>query len=121
MSEPWQRRESSLKFQTRTVRCMPNGQGYASSSIEGRIAVEFFDASEESQKRKYAFKCHRAVEGGVDVVYPVNALAFHPKFVPSPPFSATYPITNFKIAMVHLLLVAETVSCPCGTEWRSAG
>lgn len=78
MAEPWQRRESSLKFMTRTVRCMPNGQGYASSSIEGRVAVEFFDASDESQKRKYAFKCHRQVEGGVDVVYPVNALAFHP-------------------------------------------
>lgn len=78
MAEPWQRRESSLKFMTRTVRCMPNGQGYASSSIEGRVAVEFFDASDESQKRKYAFKCHRQVEDGVDVVYPVNALAFHP-------------------------------------------
>ncbi|KAL0632272.1 mitotic spindle checkpoint protein Bub3 [Maublancomyces gigas] len=80
MAEPWQRRESSLKFMTRTVRCMPNGQGYASSSIEGRVAVEFFDASDESQKRKYAFKCHRQVEGGVDVVYPVNALAFHPVY-----------------------------------------
>lgn len=78
MSSPWQRRESSLKFMTRTVRCMPNAQGYASSSIEGRVAVEFFDPSDESQKRKYAFKCHRSTEGGVDVIYPVNALAFHP-------------------------------------------
>ncbi|KAF8475758.1 WD40-repeat-containing domain protein [Kalaharituber pfeilii] len=78
MSEPLQQRESSLKFMTRTVRCMPNGEGYASSSVEGRVAVEFFDASKESQARKYAFKCHRQVENGVDVVYPVNALAFHP-------------------------------------------
>ncbi|CAZ81994.1 unnamed protein product [Tuber melanosporum] len=78
MSSPWQRRESSLKFMTRTVRCMPNAQGYASSSIEGRVAVEFFDPSDESQKRKYAFKCHRSTDGGVDVIYPVNALAFHP-------------------------------------------
>lgn len=80
MSEPWQRRESSLKFQTRTVECMPNGLGYASSSIEGRVAVEFFDPSEESQARKYAFKCHRQVEGGMDLVYPVNSLAFHPVY-----------------------------------------
>lgn len=78
MSEPYQRRESSLKFMTRTVRCMPNGEGYASSSIEGRVAVEFFDPSKESQSRKYAFKCHRQTEGDVDVVFPVNALAFHP-------------------------------------------
>jgi cell cycle arrest protein BUB3 len=79
--EPWQRRESSLKFMTRAVACMPNDSGYASSSIEGRVAVEWFDPSATSQSRKYAFKCHRqpAPEGGnIDIVYPVNALAFHP-------------------------------------------
>lgn len=80
MSGPWQRRESSLKFQIRAIECMPNAQGYASSSIEGRVAVEFFDPSEEGQARKYAFKCHRQSEGGVDTVYPVNALAFHPVY-----------------------------------------
>lgn len=76
--EPWQRRESSLKFMTRAVACMPNDAGYASSSIEGRVAVEWFDPSAESQARKYAFKCHRQSQDDVDVVYPVNALAFHP-------------------------------------------
>ncbi|KIW64404.1 hypothetical protein PV04_09339 [Phialophora macrospora] len=76
--EPWQRRESSLKFMTRAVDCMPNDEGYASSSIEGRVAVEWFDPSNESQSRKYAFKCHRQPVDDVDVVYPVNAIAFHP-------------------------------------------
>lgn len=76
--EPWQMRESSLKYMTRMVSCMPNDQGYASSSIEGRVGVEWFDPSPESQARKYAFKCHRQTEGDVDVVYPVNALAYHP-------------------------------------------
>ena len=79
--EPWQRRESSLKFQTRAVACMPNDQGYASSSIEGRVAVEWFDPAAEIQAKKYAFKCHRqpASDGSaMDIVYPVNALAFHP-------------------------------------------
>ncbi|TGO65786.1 hypothetical protein BCON_0001g01020 [Botryotinia convoluta] len=79
--EPWQQRESSLKFMTRAVACMPNDDGYASSSIEGRVAVEWFDPSTESQARKYAFKCHRqpdAAGDGTDIVYPVNALAFHP-------------------------------------------
>ncbi|KAI9732323.1 MAG: hypothetical protein M1834_001530 [Cirrosporium novae-zelandiae] len=79
--EPWQRRESSLKFMTRAVACMPNDAGYASSSIEGRVAVEWFDPSNESQARKYAFKCHRQTNAeGVDVVYPVNALTFHPSY-----------------------------------------
>ena len=79
--EPWQQRESSLKFMTRAVACMPNNDGYASSSIEGRVAVEWFAPSESSQSRKYAFKCHRQADPeneGTDVVYPVNALAFHP-------------------------------------------
>ncbi|KAI0017500.1 WD40-repeat-containing domain protein [Xylariomycetidae sp. FL0641] len=90
--QPWQQRESSLKFLTRAVAAMPSDAGYATSSIEGRVAVEFFDASAESQARKYAFKCHRqtqappedgaaAAQGGpMDVVYPVNALAFHPAY-----------------------------------------
>lgn len=78
-TEPWQRRESALKFMARAVACMPNDAGYASSSIEGRVAVEWFDPSASSQARKYAFKCHRqASPEGIDVVYPVNALAFHP-------------------------------------------
>lgn len=81
---PWQQRESSLKFLTRAVACMPNDAGYATSSIEGRVAVEWFEDSAESQARKYAFKCHRQAnaeeDGGGDVVYPVNALVFHPVY-----------------------------------------
>ena len=32
-----QRRESSLKYQTRCICCFPNKQGYVLSSIEGTI------------------------------------------------------------------------------------
>lgn len=78
--KPWQQRESSLRYLTRAVSCMPNDAGYATSSIEGRVAVEWFEDTAESQARKYAFKCHRqpAPDGDGDIVYPVNALAFHP-------------------------------------------
>lgn len=78
--KPWQQRESSLRFLTRAVACMPNDAGYATSSIEGRVAVEWFEDTDESQARKFAFKCHRqpAADGDGDIVYPVNALAFHP-------------------------------------------
>lgn len=86
--KPMQRRESSLKFMTRTVQCTltddPNLHGYVSTSIEGRVAVEFFDPSVPSQARKYAFKCHRqksktAQGDDEDVVYPVNSIEFHPQ------------------------------------------
>jgi len=80
MDEPQQRRESSLKYQTRCIRCFPNGTGYALSSIEGRVAMEYFDPSPEIQTKKYAFKCHRTTQNNVDTVYPVNSLAFHQGF-----------------------------------------
>lgn len=77
-TKPEQRRESSLKFMTRSLKCMPNSLGYATTSIEGRVAVDFFDPSPAQQEKKYAFKCHRQVVDGVDTVFPVLGLAFHP-------------------------------------------
>lgn len=47
------------------------------SSIEGRVAVEYFDPSLEIQKKKYAFKCHRVKTEGIEYIYPVNAISFH--------------------------------------------
>lgn len=91
-----QERESSLKYMTRSLACVPDGQGqlvlqkrrnfltplsgYATASVEGRIAVEYFDSSPASQEKKYAFKCHRQTIKDVDHVWPVNCLAFHPTY-----------------------------------------
>eukprot|EP00877_Chromochloris_zofingiensis_P007716 jgi/Chrzof1/3198/Cz12g15160.t1 len=75
-----QKRESSLKYQTRCIHCYPDGRGYALGSVEGRVAMEFFEQTPQEQANKYAFKCHRRNENGKDVVYPVNALAFHPTY-----------------------------------------
>ncbi|ODN01551.1 Mitotic checkpoint protein BUB3 [Orchesella cincta] len=77
MSQPFQQRDSLLKYQTRCVRIFPNKQGYVLSSIEGRVAVEYFDSNPEVQKKKYAFKCHRIKEQGMECIYPVNAISFH--------------------------------------------
>lgn len=77
---PIQERESSLKYQTRAVQCFPDAKGFAISSIEGRVAIEYFDLAQEVQEQRYAFKCHRTKTGGVDTVFPVNALAFHKPF-----------------------------------------
>ena len=115
MNETLQKRESSLKYQTRAISCFPTGEGtlactraraggrrwlslilvrrsrfgptgpgpgtsagYALSSIEGRVAVEYFDPSPSWQAKRFAFKCHRGKAGAVETVYPVNAIAFHP-------------------------------------------
>jgi cell cycle arrest protein BUB3 len=46
----------------------------------GRVAVEFFDSNPEIQKKKYAFKCHRSKENGIENIFPVNAIAFHKQY-----------------------------------------
>jgi len=74
---PDQSRESPLKFQTRAVACFPDGRGFALSSVEGRVAMEYFDTSGAEPSKPYAFKSHRRSEGGRDVVFPVNAIAFN--------------------------------------------
>ena len=71
-------RDSILKYQIRSVRCMPSGLGYACSSVEGRVSMEYF--AEGEGRKSYAFKCHRVTKNATEVVYPVNCLAFHPKF-----------------------------------------
>ena len=75
-----QRRESSLKYQTRCIRAFPNQQGYVLSSIEGRVAVEYLDPAPEEQKKKYAFKSHRVKENGKDYISAVHAIAFHKEY-----------------------------------------
>jgi cell cycle arrest protein BUB3 len=72
-------RESSLKYQTRTVKLFPDASGIAVSSIEGRVAIEYLPELEVAPHpdsgggKKYAFKCHRQH----DMVYPVNCVEFH--------------------------------------------
>lgn len=67
-------RESSLKYMTRSLGCMIDGEGtpqliffshayqrpfsgYATASVEGRIAVEYFDPSPEIQDKKVLHYC----------------------------------------------------------------
>lgn len=77
-NHPLETRESPLKYQTRCVRVFPSLDGYAMGSIEGRVALEYFGDASAEKKRSYAFKCHRGKVDDHVVVYPVNAIAFHP-------------------------------------------
>ena len=76
LETPLEVKETPIKYQTRSLECMPNAKGYVIASIEGRVGVEYF----EMPAKSYSFKCHRKDESGQIFVYPVNALAFHKKF-----------------------------------------
>ncbi|KAL5218330.1 hypothetical protein ABZP36_019014 [Zizania latifolia] len=72
MSKPEQKRDSSLKYQTRCVQCFPNGTGYALSSVEGRVSMEFFDLSESAQSKKYGTFATGGCDGFVNVWDGIN-------------------------------------------------
>lgn len=70
-------RESSLKYQLRSIKFFPDGNGVAVGSIEGRVSIEHLEELGMTPTgSKYTFKCHRVQ----DRVYPVNSIAFHPRF-----------------------------------------
>lgn len=78
LTAPLEKRETSLKHQLRAVKVSVDGQSYASASVEGRVAIEYFNP-EDNHRSKYAFKCHRTKDSsGEEVVHAVNALAYHP-------------------------------------------
>merc|ERR1712232_755035 len=43
LARPLERRESSLKHQVRSVQVGMGQRGYASCSVEGRVALEYFE------------------------------------------------------------------------------
>ena len=53
--QPEQVRESSLAHQSRCVRCLPDGAGFVMSSVEGRVAWEYFDQSEAGGRPTFHF------------------------------------------------------------------
>lgn len=80
LGQPMEKRESSLKHQVRALVISIDGLSYVSGSVEGRVALEYFDPS-ENERARYAFKCHRGKgpDGG-DIVHPVNSMAIHPNY-----------------------------------------
>lgn len=66
--------DSVLKYQTRDIKVIPDGSGYVIGSIDGRVAVEYFN----DPSRQFAFRCHRKKLTDVQFVFPVNSLFFKP-------------------------------------------
>ena len=72
------------KHQIRWVQCMPEGEGYAAGSIEGRIAIEYFPDTTPPDTSNFSYKWHRVSkedEGTkYSYIYPVNDISFHPVY-----------------------------------------
>ncbi|EGW32054.1 cell cycle arrest protein [Spathaspora passalidarum NRRL Y-27907] len=83
LDRPVQTRQVGLKYQIKDLKTFPNNEGFALSTIDGRVSIEYFDSSPEIQQHKrFTFKCHRHQDEttGADLVYPVNSIAFNKKY-----------------------------------------
>lgn len=80
MKVPFERRELGLNYQIKDLKALPTNDGFALSTIDGRVSLEYFDSSPEVQpSKRFTFKCHRELDKATntDLVYPVNSIAIH--------------------------------------------
>lgn len=68
------RKESPLRFQSRSVACFPDQTGFAVGGIEGRVGIQYLQQSRN--KEQFAFRCHRH---GSEA-FAVNAFAFQNQY-----------------------------------------
>ncbi|PWZ03706.1 WD40 repeat-like protein [Testicularia cyperi] len=77
---------SPLKYQTRSLAVLPEGDGYALGGVEGRVGLQYFhDPPDKDGKiRKFAFKCHRRAHTdhpetprNESHIFPINCIAFN--------------------------------------------
>jgi cell cycle arrest protein BUB3 len=119
-------REPSVRHQIRCVRAFADGDVYAVGSIEGRVAIEFVSDAPTVQANKYTFKCHRVANKatGEERVFPVNAMASHPKQAvfatggADGTVSIWDPTSKKRLAQVpaYPTSVSSLAFSPCGTK-----
>ncbi|XP_077991148.1 mRNA export factor-like [Glandiceps talaboti] len=79
----YKRIDSPLKYQHRCVAIFKDKKqaptGFALGSIEGRVAIQFVQAS--NPKDNFTFKCHRSngSTNSIQDIFAVNGIAFHPE------------------------------------------
>ncbi|GER31825.1 transducin/WD40 repeat-like superfamily protein [Striga asiatica] len=70
-------KEPFTDIHIKCVRSSSNLGGFMTGSIDGRVALEYFDDS-SSEKDGYAFKCHPKSKDGRHHLVAVNDIAFNP-------------------------------------------
>lgn len=68
------RKESPLKYQTRSLAVFPDQTGFAVGSIEGRVGIHY--VQRVPGKESFAFKCHRKDNN----VFAVNDICFQTQY-----------------------------------------
>ncbi|OAF67631.1 Mitotic checkpoint protein bub3 [Intoshia linei] len=74
-TEPIFTRNNNLKCIGGSISALPDGSGYAISSYEGRISINYVEDS-LNKTNGFNFKCHRVSDSSTDIIYPVTFLKF---------------------------------------------
>ncbi|KAI5956445.1 BUB3 [Candida jiufengensis] len=81
LQKPIETREIGLKYQITDIKVFPNQQGFAVSSIDGRVSIETFNNTDNNTEiqESYVFKSHRHYDPATetDIVYPINSITFN--------------------------------------------
>lgn len=80
--QPAERKQSPLRYQTRSVAVFADRMCFAISSVEGRCGIEYL---RDGASKSFAFKCHRVDggAGGQERITSVNAVAAYPSEDPA--------------------------------------
>ncbi|KAI3336805.1 Poly(A)+ RNA export protein [Xylariaceae sp. AK1471] len=71
--------ESPLKYQTKAVSCFPDGKGWVTASIGGRVGINCLNEADDN-KESFTFKCHRDPmdQKRIIRIWAINDVDFHP-------------------------------------------
>ncbi|XP_019711007.1 mitotic checkpoint protein BUB3.3 isoform X2 [Elaeis guineensis] len=72
-------KESSVDFHVKCVRSFSSNQGYAVGSIDGCVALKYFDPPKECEMG-CVFRCHPKSKNGRYHLVAVNDIGFHPRY-----------------------------------------
>ncbi|XP_047071889.1 mitotic checkpoint protein BUB3.3 [Lolium rigidum] len=77
LTGPIKAKDSPLKHHIRCLHSSEQLKGYAAGSMDGTVALKYFDHGVDTDKG-YTFRCHPRSGDGTSSLVPINSIAVHP-------------------------------------------
>ncbi|BAS86486.1 Os03g0758700 [Oryza sativa Japonica Group] len=73
-------KDSPVEYHLRSLHSSPEWKGYAAGSVDGVVAVKYFDRGTDGDMG-YVFRCHPKSRDGRSSMVPINSIGIHPLYV----------------------------------------
>uniref|UniRef100_A0A0D9VZ91 Uncharacterized protein n=1 Tax=Leersia perrieri TaxID=77586 RepID=A0A0D9VZ91_9ORYZ len=77
LTGPVKAKYSPVEYHIRSLHSSPEWNGYAVGSVDGVVAMKYFDHGTDSDNG-YIFRCHPKSRDGRSSLVPINSIAIHP-------------------------------------------